>query len=628
MNKIIKNMINYTCKNTEQLGIMVEKELCNITRTKFNTKRKYIDMPEEISDDINKTLGGDFKRMKMKHVGHLNKEYDFLKEKGKTVSIKTIMTGNKICPQTIGQCSLRSLNNKMSLNIDNKRSFKKFFLENKIEMIENYLKALFCCDTMVVFKFRSGIVYIIEKTDDALIKFENKVNDNLNDMFTTSKDIYNWKESNTIYYLSKYKSKEIKESIGEIQIHNNRDCIKFRFNVNVLIDMINRGDIKNLKVKVYNLKNKYNFKIGNMKNSELCFRSFNYIGSKMKLVDFIELRIKEYTGKQLGEINSFADIFSGTGVVAYYSLQRGCKNILTNDIQNYAYVVSSVWTTNNIDIEKVKRLLEERNSDNDKLELKDINRTQQDFIYNNYTDISNEKRMYLTQLNGYKVDKTRQWLNNLVNTNVINTNEFNLMLKILLYAVTGVSNIASVYGAYLKKFKPCSLKSLKLDIKLIDNMINDSTIKHISYNMDVVELLNSTDLSDYEVVYIDPPYVANRSYHDNYHLLETISKYDYPKIKGKTGLRDETTTKSKFCSKRDALAEFKLILGKIKSKYIFISYSSESIVSKETMIEILNENWTDVKCYEKNYQRFKSNKNSDKDQSKNVVEYLFCGKLK
>ena len=129
-------------------------------------------------------------------------------------------------------------------------------------------------------------------------------------------------------------------------------------------------------------------------------------------------------------------------------------------------------------------------------------------------------------------------------------------------------------------------------------------------------------------MYIDPPYVANRGYHDNYHLLETISRYDYPKIKGKTGLRDEITTKSKFCSKRDALGEFKMILGKIRSKYIFISYSSESVVSKETMIEILKENWTDVRCYEKNYQRFKSNKNSNEMQSKNVVEYLFCGKLK
>ena len=255
MNKII-NVINYTCKNTEQLGIMVEKELCNITKTKFNTKRKYIDIPEEISDDINGTLGSELKRMKMKHVGNLNKEYDFIKKQGETVSIKTIMSGNKICPQTIGQCSLRSFNNKMGLSITNKMEFKKFFLENKSKMIKEYLKGLFCCDTMIIFKFQMGIVYIIEKIDD-VIKFENS--NNLDDIFMTSKDISSWKESNTVYYVSKNKNK--KESLGEIQIHNNRDCIKFRFNVNILVDMINRGDIKNLKVKVYNLKNKYNFKI-------------------------------------------------------------------------------------------------------------------------------------------------------------------------------------------------------------------------------------------------------------------------------------------------------------------------------------------------------------------------------
>ena len=256
MNKIIKNVINYTCKNTEQLGIMVKKELCNITKTKFNTKRKYTNIPEEISDDINKTVGNELKRMKIKHAGHLNKEYDFIKKQGETVSIKTIMTGNKICPQTIGQCSLRSFNNKMGLSIKNKLELKKFFLENKSKMIIEYLKGLFCCDTMVIFKFHMGIVYIIEKTDD-VIEFRTRVNKNLDDIFMTSKDINSWKESNTVYYVSKNK----KESLGEIQIHNNRDCIKFRFNVNILVDMINRGDIKNLKLKVYNLKNKYNFKI-------------------------------------------------------------------------------------------------------------------------------------------------------------------------------------------------------------------------------------------------------------------------------------------------------------------------------------------------------------------------------
>jgi adenine-specific DNA-methyltransferase len=213
----------------------------------------------------------------------------------------------------------------------------------------------------------------------------------------------------------------------------------------------------------------------------------------------------------------------------------------------------------------------------------------------------------------------------------VNEKEYRLLLKLLLYAVASVSNIASVYGAYLKNYKKVALKNLVLNVDLLNNLVDNvrdnRSIEHTSNNKSIVELLETDDLSKYEVVYMDPPYVANRSYHDNYHVLETISRYDNPKLKGKTGLRDVVDTKSKFCSKRDAFEEFKLVLSKIRSKYMFISYSSESIVSKERMMELMTTTgWSDVKCYEKEYQRFKSNKNSDEKQSKLVVEYIFCGK--
>ena len=108
--------------------------------------------------------------------------------------------------------------------------------------------------------------------------------------------------------------------------------------------------------------------------------------------------------------------------------------------------------------------------------------------------------------------------------------------------------------------------------------------------------------------------------------METISRYDYPSIKGKTGLR-ESGIKSKFCSKREAASEFKNVLEKIKSKYIFISYSSESVVSKDNMISMMKDaGWKDVICCEKEYQRFKSNRNSEDLQQKKIIEYIFCGK--
>lgn len=361
------------------------------------------------------------------------------------------------------------------------------------------------------------------------------------------------------------------------------------------------------------------------------FPSFNYIGSKMKLLDYIESCIQQYTNKDLHQIDGFADPFSGTGIVDYYLLKKGCKRILVNDIQHYAYIASSVWCLNGVDIQKVKDIITNLNTLNNGITDDDIETSDDNFITNNYTELSEESRMYFTVENGYKIDKTRQNIEKLKNDNIINEYEFRLLLKILLYAVAKISNIASVYGAYLKYYKTSSLKPLTLDVSLVDKFVSSSTSdvspNVTAYNENIIDLLNIQDLSDYEVTYIDPPYVSNRHYDSNYHLLETISKYDYPEIRGKTGIRNDTNTKSKFCSKREAYDEFAKIFCKIKSKYIFISYSSESILSKDQMTELLKRGgWKDIKIYEKEHLRFRSNDLTDPD--KTVTEYIFCGMQK
>jgi adenine-specific DNA-methyltransferase len=625
---VLDGVVKYTCKNTEQLGILVEKTMCDIARVQFNTKRKYDRLPEDISNDISDTIGPVLKRMKLQHIGNLNTECDFLDTSNNSkLSVKTIMSGNKICPQNIGQCSLVSLSTKLSLDFSTKDVFKRHFMENKSEMLQNYLDNCFCCDTTIVYKFDRGCIYVIHRKGGVMFSQDLQ--------FTTSKDLQTWNESNTIR-LNISKSDNKPKSLGEIQIHNNRDCIKFRFNIDVLLSMIDRGYI-NLSYDVYNLKTKYKFKVEKQSVNtmpKLCFQSFNYIGSKMKLLDFIKQSISDYTGKSYKEVSGFADICSGTGVVAFDVMKGGCNNIMTNDIQHYAYVVSSVWCKTGIDVDKIRGIINDMNTQLSEIDLQNVNvnlTTDDFFVYKYYTEAGPDSRLYLTRLNGYKTDIVRQNIEELYRIKKVNEKEYRLLLKLLLYAVASVSNIASVYGAYLKSYKKVALKNLVLNVDLLDNLVDNvkdnRRIEHTSHNKSIVELLDADDLSKYEVVYMDPPYVANRSYHDNYHVLETISRYDNPKLKGKTGLRDVVDTKSKFCSKRDAFEEFKLVLSKIKSKYMFISYSSESIVSKDKMMELMTTTgWTDVRCYEKEYQRFKSNKNSDEKQSKLVVEYIFCGK--
>jgi adenine-specific DNA-methyltransferase len=621
------NVLRYTCNNTEQLGILVEKAMCDIVKIPFNTKRKYDNLSSEVVNDISETVGPLLKKMKLEHVGNLNTTYDFVNnENNNTVSVKTLMKGNRICPQNIGQCSLNRLSLKLGKNFDKVDTFKNYFMQNKMDMLRNYLVNCFCCDMTIIYKFDKGIVYVINKDNLNEIKFKNELS------LSTSKLLGDWNESNTIY-VNDLHLNEKRLSIGEIQIHKNRDCVKFRFNVDTLVEMIKSGYIENVSVDVYNLKTKYCFTVEkNTMAKKLCFQSFNYLGSKMKLLDFIKDTVCDYTNKSsYKEVTSFADICSGTGVVSFDVLKGGCNKILTNDIQNYAYVVSSVWSKNGMDIQKLKTIVDSLNDFLSKVRDCDLPNvenldTGSYFIYSNYTEAGPDDRLYLTKMNGYKTDYIRKHINNLRENGDLNDKEYRLLLKLLLYAVSSVSNIASVYGAYLKKYKKVALKSLILNWSLVESLVDVDDIQHESYNSNISDLLNSKDFSDYEVVYMDPPYVANRSYHDNYHLLETISRYDNPKIKGKTGLRELVDTKSKFCSKRDAFEEFKIVLSKIRSRYIFISYSSESVVSKSDMMELLKSTgWDDVKCYEKQYQRFKSNKNSDEKQQKNIIEYIFCG---
>ena len=295
-------------------------------------------------------------------------------------------------------------------------------------------------------------------------------------------------------------------------------------------------------------------------------------------------------------------------------ISQGIPQVITNDLQYYSYVISSVLSKQNLDIEKLKVIIIQLNSINTQ------HPTSNDFIYNNYTNSTNCERMYITQSNAIKIDRIRQQLDQLLKSNTINPTEFNCLLKLLLYATTKISNTSSTYGAYLKEFKPSSQKDLLLDSSLIDKLNDGNVCNHTSLNYNILDIPNHF-FNSAEVCYLDPPY-NSRDYSSNYHLLETIAKYDHPTIKGKTGLRDDNVPKSKFCSKVNASQEFNNLFSKITSKYLFLSYSSESILSKTQIIELLQTNWSNVICYEKEYQRFKSNTNCE--QNKTVTEYLFA----
>lgn len=576
---------------TEDIGICFEKSICDISSIQFNTNRRhvlqnYLDL-EKDKGFVETVLSLNID----KHIGGRNTSADFVLKDRQSLSVKTNIRGFKVCPQNIGQASLK----KLSENIypfKTVQNLKEKMISHTLEILEIYLKNLFFCDKTLYVNFEKGICYLISKISEIKI---------LKNSFTYSRDLFKWKESMSIRLEGL--------PFAEIQVHQNRNIIKCRFNIKNITSLIKLNVLKGLEVNEINLIRKYIFQV--KKNP----KSFNYIGSKLKLLDYIQETVENYTGKPLSGIESMIDCFSGSGVVANHFIENGCKKVIVNDNQYYASTISSVFTKEGIDIPKIAKIIEYLNS----LEVSDPKDA--DFIYNNYTPKDNCERMYFTPQNGLKIDRIRQYIEQVKNQ--LTDKEYRFLIKVLLYAVTSVSNCAAVYGAYLKKFKSTSLKNLTLDISLLGNLSEKTGVTHSFFNKDICELLDYDSFKTVEVCYIDSPY-NGRKYSSNFHLLETIALYDYPEIKGKTGLRvEEAKGSSSFCLKSTAENMFKVVLSKIKCKYIFISYSSESIISKDTMIRLLEENWENVQYREKDYQRFKSNNNNP--QEKFIKEYIFCG---
>lgn len=328
----------------------------------------------------------------------------------------------------------------------------------------------------------------------------------------------------------------------------------------------------------------------------------NYIGSKYSLLDFLETTIEKITGYKNGDDFIFGDLFAGTGIVGQTYKAKGCK-VIANDIQYYSYVLNKHFIENSCELDR--ELLDKLNA------LTPV----EGFIYKNYCEGSGSGRNYFTNENGMKCDAMRIELERLHQSGEISDNLYFYYLSSLINSIDKYANTASVYGAFLKHIKKSAQKSFQLELlPIISGRVGEV------YNEDINELIKRISG---DVLYLDPPYNA-RQYCSNYHVLETIARYDYPKLNGVTGLRDSTDQKSKFCSKRMVIDTFDDLIKNVQFKYIFLSYNNEGLMSLDNIKDIMSK-YGEYKFFTKEYRRFKA----DRDENRNIAanstnEYLHC----
>jgi adenine-specific DNA-methyltransferase len=352
----------------------------------------------------------------------------------------------------------------------------------------------------------------------------------------------------------------------------------------------------------------------------------NYIGSKLSLLGFLEESINKVVDKNC---RVFCDLFAGTGAVGLHFKKKGYQ-IIANDIQYYSYVLNRHYVGNHREL--LFAGLEDEIADLKNKEIADrkfvvcgyLNEIDgaKGFIYKNYClggTKRKEERLYFSDENGMKCDAIRARIENWKNNKMISDDEYYFLVASLIESVDKCANTASVYGAFLKKLKRSALNSFIL--KPADLIINDQN--HEVYNNDINLLVKKIKG---DILYLDPPY-NQRQYATNYHLLETIAKYDNPKIYGKTGLRNYEGQKSSYCSRTKVKTAFKHLIMNAKVKYIFLSYNNEGLMAAADIKEIMSLRGK-YDYFTKAHSRFKADKNENRefgaDKTMEYLHYVIC----
>lgn len=360
----------------------------------------------------------------------------------------------------------------------------------------------------------------------------------------------------------------------------------------------------------------------------------NYIGSKFQLLDWITENMKEKTGWASFANKTVADLFAGTGVVSYHFRTNGAgagapTTVISNDAELYSSIIAHAFTRS-VFSELTDRVITEMNKDI--AENKHITAAGDapaaGYITRHYSPFETNERMFFTVENARRIDYMRNKLESLrsaaatdATAAAMTDDEYKFILASIILSADAVSNVPAVYGCFLKKFKEKAVKNLVLfPIHTITTQANPGSM---AYNCDVLdpEFLSGI-MAD--MVYLDPPY-NHRQYSKNYFPLNIIAKtpeqltIEAP-LKGKTGIPVDCFI-SPFCRKGKTVeVAFETLFRELKTKWIFLSYSSESIVPKERMLELMGK-YGDVEVVERDYKRFKS---FEYNEDKPVLEYLFC----
>jgi adenine-specific DNA-methyltransferase len=178
--------------------------------------------------------------------------------------------------------------------------------------------------------------------------------------------------------------------------------------------------------------------------------------------------------------------------------------------------------------------------------------------------------------NGERIDAVRE----AIEQNYRSTWMYYPMLASLLIAADKVDSTTGVQMAYLKTWSRRS--AFELELKVPELLQGTG----LAIRGDATEVVGSLD--DVDIAYLDPPYNQHR-YFGNYHIWETLVRWDSPNYYGVANKRIDTreaSNRSEFNSKLTMPEALRKLISSLNARVLVLSYNNESWLSRRELTDM------------------------------------------
>jgi len=289
-----------------------------------------------------------------------------------------------------------------------------------------------------------------------------------------------------------------------------------------------------------------------------------YLGSKRTLVPLIVDVVR-----RIGGAHSVIDLFSGTSRVGH-ALKRAGYRVLANDHNAYAETLARCYVQADAEdvLPDAQRLITELNALPGRPGY--------------FTETFCVRSRFLHPKNGARVDAIRE----AVTAKSLDPELEAVLLVALMEAADRVDSTTGVQMAYLKSWAARAHNDLRLRVP--DVLPRTAGGKGRATGLDALDAANTLDA---DIAYIDPPY-NQHSYLGNYHMWESLVRWDKPEVYGIACKRvDCRERRSVFNSRPRFAGAMRSLLNALRAPVLIVSFSNEGYLDRAEMEAMLASLW-------------------------------------